>query len=583
MRYLVFVLTIAAGTALSAQVPQPTAPGQAAQPGQPAPGQPTRMPARPPRPGEPPPKGTAIIRGTVIAAVTGAPIRRAQVRAMAMDASGGGGVTSTDGEGRFEIRELPAGRYSLMAQKGGFVSGQYGQRRPGEQGTPIELVDAQTAEKVNFSLARGGVIAGRILDDGGEPVSGTQVTAVRYVFMGGGRRLMPAGAEGSNDRTDDQGGFRLFGLPPGDYYVSAVSRSMIMMTGGNNTEADGFAPTYYPGTPNIGEATRIPLKAGQEMTGANFAMIVARMARVRGRAMNSRGEPVPRMMLMLSPGDPAQMSMMMNMSNAMVRPDGSFEFTNVPPGRYNIQARPNGMPDATAEFAIVPITVGNDDIDNVLVTTSVGATAHGVITTDDGAAPTFRPGEVQVSATTAEPMMMAGGMPQTKVNDDFTFTMSGLSDRRLIRAFVAGGWYVKGVFQGGNEVTDTGIDFVPGRAVEGIEIVFTKTATDLSGLVTDDRNRPVVDASVVIFPVNRERWTSQSRYLRTLRPDTQGRYAIKALPPGEDYLIIAVQNLEQGQGGDPDFLDRAKEEAKPFTLNEGEAKAIDIKLSKLQP
>ena len=45
----------------------------------------------------------------------------------------------------------------------------------------------------------------------------------------------------------------------------------------------------------------------------------------------------------------------------------------------------------------------------------------------------------------------------------------------------------------------------------------------------------------------------------------------------------AVQNLEQGQGGDPEFLGRAKEEAKPFTLNEGETKAVDIKLSQLVP
>ena len=59
-----------------------------------------------------------------------------------------------------------------------------------------------------------------------------------------------------------------------------------------NTEQDGFAPTYYPGTPNVTEATRVTVKAGQEMSGANFALIVARMARVRGRALNSRGEPV---------------------------------------------------------------------------------------------------------------------------------------------------------------------------------------------------------------------------------------------------------------------------------------------------
>ena len=101
--------------------------------------------------------------------------------------------------------------------------------------------------------------------------------------------------------------------------------------------------------------------------------------------------------------------------------------------------------------------------------------------------------------------------------------------------------------------------------------------------MTDERGKPVIGASIVIFPANRDKWRAQSRYVRTLRPDTQGRYSIKSLPPGEDYLVIAVQNLENGQGGDPDFLSRAREEATSFTLNEGEIKSVDVKLSTLQP
>lgn len=581
MRVLVIVLLIGV-TTLAAQAPQPGAQAPTAQPGQPAPGQPARTPARPLRPGETPPKGTAVIRGYVTALTTGSPIRRAQVRVMSNDGRGSSGVTSTDNEGRFEVKELAAGRYVVTATKGGFVSAQFGQRRPNEPGTPIELADGQTAEKVSFSLAKGGVIAGRILDDGGEPVSGTQVLAMRYAFVGGTRRLTPGGAEGGNDRTDDQGGFRLFGLPPGDYFVSAVNRSGGFITADtNNTEADGYAPTYFPGTPNIAEASRISLKAGQEMTGANFAMIVARLAKVRGRALNSQGEPVANAMMAMSPADPSQMSM--SFINTMVGRDGTFQFTNVAPGRYNISVRPNSTPTSGAEFASMPITVGNDDIDNVMVATSLGATARGVIVTDDGSAPAFKPSQVNVLANPAEPMTMMFGNSPSKVNDDYSFEISGLSDRRLIRVSAGPGWYVKAVVHGGDDVTDTGVDFVPGRAIEDLQVVVTQKTTELSGLVTDDRNRPVVDATVVIFPANRERWGYLSRYLRTARPDTEGRYNARSLPPGEDYLIIAVQNLENGQGGDPEFLARAREEAKPLTLNEGENKAVDIKLSKLVP
>lgn len=101
--------------------------------------------------------------------------------------------------------------------------------------------------------------------------------------------------------------------------------------------------------------------------------------------------------------------------------------------------------------------------------------------------------------------------------------------------------------------------------------------------MTDDRNRPVLDATVVVFPANRELWTFQSRHLRTARPDINGRDNIKSRPPSDDYLIIVVQNLESGQGADPEFLTRAREEARPVSLNEGETKAVDVTLSKLTP
>ncbi len=586
---LLFALLLAARPLLAQTGPgQVGPPTQTSQPGPAtgAPGSPQRAPARPLRPGETPPKGTAVIKGQVIVGGTGTAVRRAQVRAMSMEGRGGG-VTSTDNNGAFEIKDLPAGRYTVTVMKGGYAQAQFGQRRPGDPGTPIDLADGQTAEKVNFILSRGGVIAGTIVDDGGEPVSGAQVSAMRYQYMGGTRRLMPGGGEGSSDRTDDRGGFRLFGLAPGDYFVTANYRGNTFMAPGmTSTESEAFAPTYFPGTPNVAEATRVTVKAGQEVSGASFALIVARMARVRGRALNSRGEPSGGYMAMLAPADMFGGGIGMNMSNAMVASDGAFEFANVAPGRYNLNLRPPGMQSPTAEFATLPITIGSEDVDNVIVTTHTGAVARGVVLTDDGSAPSFRAEQVQLFPGMLEPtpMMISPGM--NRINDDFTFEMTNLFDRRVFRGSAGGqnsGWYLKAVLLDGEDVTDTGIEFTPGRSYDGIQVVFSRKTTDLSGLVTDDRGHPVLDATVVVFPANRDRWNFQSRYVRTARPDTNGRYSFKSLPPGDDYFVIAVQNLEQGQGSDPEFLARAREEAKGFSLNEGETKAVDIRLSPLVP
>jgi hypothetical protein len=142
---------------------------------------------------------------------------------------------------------------------------------------------------------------------------------------------------------------------------------------------------------------------------------------------------------------------------------------------------------------------------------------------------------------------------------------------------------LKSVSFDGQDITDSGAEFSPGRSYDGIQIVLTRQTTDLSGLLTDDRGKPVLDATVVVFPANRDRWSYLSRYIRTMRPDTNGRFTTRNLPPADDYLIIAVANLEPGQGNDPEFLARAREEAKAFSLNEGETKAVDVKLSPLVP
>jgi hypothetical protein len=317
-------------------------------------------------------------------------------------------------------------------------------------------------------------------------------------------------------------------------------------------------------------------------------LVVARMAKIRGRVLSSSGDPVSRSSLMLTPADPMMGFMSFSGTNhAMVDSEGAFEFPNVAPGRYNLQVRPMGMPGAGTEFASMPITVGSDNIDNIVITTSPGATARGVVLTDEGTAPPFRPDQVQIFASSTDPSAQMMGTGPPRINADFTFELTGLFDRRIIRSNIGMGqtfgWFLKAVTYEGRDVTDAGIDFQAGRTYDDVQLIFTQKTTDVSGLVTDDRNRPIVDATVVIFPLNSERWGMQSRYLRVMRPDTNGRYNIRNLPPLDEYGIIAVRNLEPGRSSDPEFLTRAREEAKPFTLAEAETKVVDVKLSTLVP
>ena len=227
-----------------------------------------------------------MIRGTVVAMDTGAPLRRVQISAFGNTPDARGTrVTSTDDQGRYELRELVAGRYTINASKAGFVSLQYGQRRPVERGTPVEVADGQVVDKVTIALPRGGVITGRISDDIGEPIADVHVQAFRYGFLSGGRRPMPAPQGGG--QTDDTGAFRLYGLPPGDYFVSARPNGFSQLNArlATGDSDQGFAPTYYPGTPSITDAQQIALGVGQEVDGISFALTPTRLSRISGRVI----------------------------------------------------------------------------------------------------------------------------------------------------------------------------------------------------------------------------------------------------------------------------------------------------------
>jgi protocatechuate 3,4-dioxygenase beta subunit len=147
-------------------------------------------------------------------------VRRARVN---LSGQGVGAQRSslTDEDGRYVFTQLPAGRYSLSATKAGFVTIAYGAKAPGRAGTPIQLADAQKLEAKAVTLPKGGVVTGVVLDEHGEPAPGTPVRAMRQVMRTGEKRVESAGS----DTTDDRGQYRIYGLQPGKYIVSAQPRN----------------------------------------------------------------------------------------------------------------------------------------------------------------------------------------------------------------------------------------------------------------------------------------------------------------------------------------------------------------------
>src|SRR5262249_54561065 len=128
-------------------------------------------PARPDQPARDsqPVTGRSTLRGRVLAADNGQPLRRATIRITAPEL-GGQRMTLTDNGGRYEFRELPQGRYTISASKPSFVGRSSGQTQQNGSSRTVALGDNQVVENIDVRLERGGVVTGRVVDEYGEPV-----------------------------------------------------------------------------------------------------------------------------------------------------------------------------------------------------------------------------------------------------------------------------------------------------------------------------------------------------------------------------------------------------------------------------
>jgi Carboxypeptidase regulatory-like domain len=524
---------------------------------------------------------TSSIKGLVTAADTGAPIRGAEIRLSSRGSYNR--LVTTDGDGAYRLSDLPAGEYRLTVSRTGYTSLVFGQRRPLEAPTTINLSEGESFT-ANLALTRGGAIRGRVIDQFGDPIAGTRVQVLRSRMVRGQRRLQ---SMGPGDQTDDMGEFRVYGLPAGDYYVTAST--------GLADAVRRDPPLFFPGTPSFSEAQSITLAVGNEAA-ADFQILPMRSARVSGIVFNASGAPVEAMVQLVSEaigigasiesaGPPPAF-----MINADTTADGRFTIDNVPPGPYVLTANssfnagviagiqggnPNaGPPPAMREImergpetATMSIVVAGDNVSDLALTTRRGGVLAGSFMADAGVVrplPNRVSAEVRPAKGGGGPSMMQGGRGSAfrlaGMSGPFYLGINGLPDD----------WAVSQITVDGVDVTDEPID-LKGQT-SSARIVLTDRVTTLSGTVQARGNSS--NYSVVVFPDDMNRWSYPSRYVKTARANERGQFRINGLPPNERYSAVAVDFLEEGEEQDPQFLERLRSRAMTFSLREGEQRSI---------
>ena len=324
--------------------------------------------------------GTARIRGVVVTDV-GAPIRAADIILSGPQVR----EAKSDDNGRFEFEGLPAGRFYLNVTKAGF-------------GTPIstiqtatalpsfELADGQSLERT-VTLPRGGVIKGRIVDAFGEPLAGAEMRVERFIYGPGGRQLAQHSGPGRGRwMTNDLGEFRVFGLAPGAYLVSARTRQfgapVTMGPGGARDRAESLIPTYYPGTTRVHDARTVrvpPVRKSWRTSSPPPDGCCACRGRRAGRTARHQPDTMCSWAVQTSNSSG-------QINGGAIAADGSFSIGNVPPGDYTLRVRQAGGGTPDGEVAWMPISLSTEDLTGLQLTTQRGVTLRGRIEWD-GSAP----------------------------------------------------------------------------------------------------------------------------------------------------------------------------------------------------
>jgi Carboxypeptidase regulatory-like domain len=540
-------------------------------------------PAQPPpslqRDAAKPQAGSGIIRGRVSTAERGSPVRRARVLLLALD-SRPERTTTTDMEGRFELKGVAPGHYRLKASKPPWLDREYGQRSMAEAGTPLALADGQIVDKVDIALIRGGVITGRIVDDLGEPATNARVSVMRRVYRDG-RLSLTSVTRPIYVSTDDVGQYRASGLAPGMYYVGTART--IFMPYDDRDEGIAYPAVFYPGTTNVNETQPVAVGPGEERANVDISLVLLRLSKLSGVVMDSLGRVPAKAQVLVDPVAQQGMDSDGITVGVPLKSDGRFTFPALAPGAYLLIADVTVPETGARETARLALTLAGETLEGLVLRTGPGARIAGRIEAEDGVLPSVAPSRIGISAARLTPAGPSAAGYNGSLRDDWSFVLDNLpSDAYLLRTYgLPAGWAIKAVLVGGEDLTDGPIPLQGAQALSEVRVVITNRLTEVRGTVVDLRDKPVRAYTVVVFAEDEARWAGRTRYCLAARADQDGRYLVAGLPPGE-YRAAALEFLEEGRENDPDLLKKLKTRATRFSLAEREHRVLDLTLMRIE-
>lgn len=515
----------------------------------------------------------ALVEGSVINKLTGAPLRNAHVIYSRADAGANSAFTpisaDTDPQGHFSLR-LPAGSYRLWVERSGFARQIFGALSPAGDGEALALAAGQQFHDLVFRMTPLGAIAGHIFDEEGEPLSGVGIQVLRFSYVTGHRQLISMAGASSNDR----GEYRVFGLPAGRYLLLAsppgAPLSHPLESNALVPEAqDAYAALYYPGVLEVDSASPVALPEGGELDDADFRLRKLRAVTLRGRVVSPMGKPLGGLQVVLAHNEKNAASYIDRASAAVEPATGRFELHGVSPGSYLLVA--SQLFGGQALSGRVPVEISaTAPPEEVAITLAPAFDVPGTVEVEGaprGSSPNF------ILRLSSSEGLAPGAQPSAKVASDGSFRLAGVTPGLWALSLDAlpEGLWIKSAAFAGNEIS-AGEFAIHENARGQLRIVLAGNGAQLSGTVTAG-GQPC-RATVVLVPAAPELRSLHYLY-RVTHAGERGVFALKGVPPGA-YKLFAFQEIAPFAWFDPEQLRTAEAFAVALSVAEGETALRDL-------
>lgn len=503
----------------------------------------------------------AVVSGHVVRAHDGGPVRMAEVALRRPDGTTAR-IGHTGDDGAFTIEGVPPGRYALRASAPGYVGADWSPHGSAVGYPFFALRHGDRRLSPIVRLARGGVIAGRVMDARGWPLAGVAVHAFIAEYRGGREVLRRTGQPRT---TDDRGLFRLFGLDPATYYVAV--RPDVLPAGSSRGPGD-LVMTFHPGTPSIADAQPVVVEADREAAIGDLVVSPTAGVTIAGTVVDAQGRPAAGVELVVVPETGP---MTTTLPTAISGADGRFAFGAVAPGRYVVQNLPD--PARPAFGSAILIASGSPTLTLQL---RPPQRARAVIVTEDDPLD-FEPRAVTVRMEPADRVRspLARGA-RARVADDWTVEIANVWGPQRLHVSGPDGWMLKRIDVAGEDRLAQPIDLRPDLDVR---LVLTRCSAAIAGTIADHDRQPLADAPVLVYAADASRWRVDARSIRLVRADADGRFVVRALPAGNYLVTIPGDPATMGWPLAPALLEMLRATATTITAVEGREQTINLALT----